>query len=97
MLVSILINLKRSLAVEIDSFINKLDVDDDMEYTKQAYSKARQNLKPSAFVELNDIILEETYNNDFKTFEGYRLIAIDGSTVELPNTKEMREKYGVFF
>lgn len=96
MLVSILINLKRSLAVEIDSFINKLDVDDEMEYTKQAYSKARQNLKPSAFIELNDIILEETYDSDFMTFKNYRLIAIDGSTVELPNTIELREKYGVF-
>jgi hypothetical protein len=95
-LVSVLINLKRSLAVEIDNFIDKLDVDSNMEYTKQAYSKARQNLKPSAFMALNDVILEETYSGSFKTFKNYRLIAIDGSTVELPNTAEMRKKYGVF-
>jgi len=95
-LVSILINLKRSLAVEIDHFIHKLDVDDTIEYTKQAYSKARQNLKPEAFVELNNVIVEETYNDKFKTFKNFRLIAVDGSTLQLPNTQEMREKYGVF-
>lgn len=95
-LVSILINLKRSLTVEIDNFIKKLDVDKDMEYTKQAYSTARQNLKPSAYIELNDIVLEEVYANAFKKFKDYRLIAIDGSTVQLPNTKAMKDKYGVF-
>jgi len=95
-LVSVLINLKRSLSVEIDNFINKLDVDSTLEYTKQAYSKARQNLKPSAYIDLNDVVLEETYSDKFKTFKNYRLIAIDGSTVQLPNTLEMREKYGVF-
>lgn len=94
--VSGLISLKRSLNVEIDNFINKLEVDDDLEYTKQAYSKARQNLKPSAYQQLNDIVLETTYENPFKTFKGYRVIAVDGSTVQLPNTKDMREKYGVF-
>jgi len=95
-LVSVLINLKRSLAVEIDTFINKLDVNNEMTYTKQAYSKARQNLKPSAYAELNDVVLEDIYGSTYKTFKGYRLIAMDGSTVELPNTVEMKEKYGVF-
>ncbi|MFT9497293.1 IS4 family transposase [Anaerosolibacter sp.] len=95
-LVSILTSLKRSLSVEIDQFIKKLDVEDTFEYTKQAYSQARQNLKPEAFIELNNVILEETYNNHFKTFNNYRLIALDGSTIQLPNTKEMRDRYGVF-
>lgn len=95
-LVSILISLKQSLTLEIDNFINKLDVDDDLSYTKQAYSKARQKLLPGAFVELNDIVLEETYDNSFKTFKNYRLVAVDGSSVELPNNSQMRETYGVF-
>jgi len=95
-LVSVLINLKRSLSVEIDNFIEKLEVDDNLEYTKQAYSKARQNLKPSAYTHLNDIAIEHIYSDEFKTYKGYRLIAVDGSTVQLPNTAEMKEKYGVF-
>lgn len=95
-LVSVLINLKRSLSIEVDHFIKKLDVDDTLEYTKQAYSNARQNLKPEAFIDLNKIVVEETYQDNFKTYKNYRLIAVDGSTVQLPNTKEMREKYGVF-
>lgn len=96
-LISILISLKHSLTLEIDSFLDKLDVDEEVvSYTKQAYSIARQNLLPSAFIELNDILIEETYANDFKTFKGYRLVAVDGSTVELPNTKQMKDKYDVF-
>ena len=95
-LVSVLINLKRSLAIEVDHFIKKLDVEDTLEYTKQAYSNARQNLKPEAFIDLNEIVLEETYQDNFKTYKNYRVIAVDGSTVQLPNTKEMRQRYGVF-
>jgi IS4 transposase len=95
-LVSILISLKHSLALEIDDFIKKLDVDESLEYTGSAYSKARQKLLPSAFIELNDITLDEVYSNTFKTFKDFRLIAIDGSSVELPNTKNLKEIYGVF-
>jgi hypothetical protein len=95
-LVSILISLKHSLALEIDNFLKKLDVDESLEYTGSAYSKARQKLLPSAFIELNGIVLDEVYSNSFKTFNGFRLIAIDGSSVELPNTKCLKETYGVF-
>lgn len=95
-LLSVLINRKRTLAVEVDDFIKKLNVDPIEEYTKQAYSKARQKLKPSAFTSINDVILEETYKDTYKTFKNYRLIAVDGSTGELPNTEEMKRVYGVY-
>lgn len=96
-LISILISLKHSLTLEIDDFLQKLDIDGDIDsYTKQAYSTSRQKLLPSAFIELNDIALEEIYSNDFKTFKGYRLVAVDGSTIELPNTQKLKDKYGVF-
>jgi hypothetical protein len=84
-LVSVLINMKHTLSLEIDNFLKKLNVDEALVYTKQAYSKARQKLLPSAFIELNDIVLEEVYSNSFKTFKGFRLIAVDGSSIELPN------------
>jgi hypothetical protein len=95
-LVSVLINRKRTLAVEVDDFIKKMNVEPINEYTKQAYSKARQKLKPSAFISLNDVILEETYKDTYKTFKNYRLIGVDGSTGELPNTAELKSVYGVF-
>ncbi len=95
-LISILITLKRSLSVEIDNLLQKLDAEDIVEYTKQAYSQARQKLKPEAFIELNNVLLEEVYKDDFKTRKDYRVIAVDGSTLQLPNTQEMKEKYGVF-
>lgn len=94
-LVSILISLKHSLAIEIDNFVEKLDVDESLEYTGSAYSRARQKLLPSAFIELNDIALDEVYSNEFNTFKNFRLIGIDGSSVRLPNTKHMKETYGI--
>lgn len=95
-LISVLISLKNSLTLEIDNFLEKLNVEEVISYTKQAYSEARKKLLPTAFIELNDILVEDVYCNDFKTFKGHRLIAVDGSTVELPNTKELKNKYGVF-
>lgn len=95
-LISILFSTKRSLAAEVDSLLKKLGADPEEDYTKQAYSKARQKLKPSAFIALNDTILEEIYADTFKTFKNYRLIAVDGSTSQLPNTPEMKKLYGVF-
>lgn len=95
-LISVLLSAKRSLAAEVDNLLKKLDVDPDEEYTKQAYSKARQKLKPSAFIALNEVILKNIYEDTFKTFKNYRLIAVDGSTAELPNTKEMKKLYGVY-
>lgn len=95
-LVFILLNLKHSLTIEIDKFLENLGVENKFGYTKQAFSKARQLIDPAAFADLNKITLEHIYNNKFKTFKGYRVVAVDGSTVQLPNTQEMTEKYGVF-
>jgi len=95
-LISILISTKLTLAAEVDNLLKKLGADPDEEYTKQAYSKARQKLKAEAFIALNDMIVEEMYADAFKTFKNYRLIAADGSTGELPNTPELKKLYGVY-
>ena len=40
---------------------------------------------------------EEFYKSDqVQRWRGYRVIGIDGSTAELPNSAEIKEKYGVF-
>jgi hypothetical protein len=67
------------------------------EVSKAAFCKARKKLKPEAFKELSEVMLPVFYNsNQVHYWHGYRLLGTDGSTVELPNSKEIQSKYGVF-
>lgn len=92
-IVGILTSAKHSLSIEIDKLISKIDTNGYVEYSKQAYSKARQNLKPEVFLDLNKTVLKEIYNKEYKTYKGYRVSAIDGSVIALPNTEYMKKKY----
>jgi len=65
------------------------------EATKQAFSKARQKLDPTTFVLMNQKLIQEFYtDNEIKDFKGFRPLAIDGSKVQLPSSKELIEHYG---
>lgn len=66
--------------------------------SKQAYFNARQNLNPEVFQYLNDEYLKGFYNEpeeEIIKWNGYLVFAVDGSKVEIPNSAENREKYGV--
>ena len=63
--------------------------------TKQAYSKARTNVDYNIFTKLNEDLIEQIYGNyKLKKFNNYLIFSIDGTTVELPNTKELKEVFG---
>jgi len=79
--------LKKTLALEIQDFTKRTD---KKEFSKQAYSEAREKVEK----ELNEDIVEGTYEGEYKKYEGYAILAIDGSTIPLPNTKKLREEYG---
>jgi len=96
--VSFMLNMiNKTLQLEIDNFVEKV-LNMDMTITKQAYLAARQKIKPEIFMKLNDdinkIIYQEADDDGYKTWNGYRLSAIDGSVMEIPDTKELREEYG---
>lgn len=61
-----------------------------------AYSQARHKLSHTAFIELNQkAIVEVMYGDDtYQTFWGYRLLAVDGSKIRLPDTGEMCAAFG---
>jgi hypothetical protein len=91
--------LKRSLQDEIDEFFRALNRGESAErlVTKGAFSLARKKLKHTAFVELNREQTAYFYTHgDVKTWHGMRLLAIDGSMSELPNTAEIRKHFGVW-
>jgi hypothetical protein len=65
--------------------------------TKMALSLARRKLKYSAFIEFNRHLLEffcDHFKN-IKTWHGFNLLAIDGSTLKLFKYKEIREHFGM--
>jgi len=64
--------------------------------TASAYSQARYKLKHTAFIELNQKAVVDTLyaNDDYQRFWGYRLLAIDGSKIRLPDTDEMMAEFG---
>lgn len=68
--------------------------------TGSAYSQARQKLKPELFHDLNAMIVENFYRlydeaHGLKLWHGRRLVGVDGSYLNLPDTEELRERYSV--
>jgi len=86
---------KKTLQIELNNFFNSVLKRDDS-ITKQAYSDARQKIKPEAFIALNDSLNKVFYEefDDYKVWNGYRLSAIDGSVLEIPNTEQLRNEFG---
>jgi len=69
-----------------------------MDLTTSAFVQNRKKIKPELFIELLFCLNQEFYtDNDerIKLWNEFRLLAIDGSTILLPNTEELKEKYGV--
>ena len=64
--------------------------------TASAFSQARHPLQHPAFIELNQrVVVESRYRDaDFRTFWGFRVLAIDGSKVPPPDTEDVRAAFG---
>jgi len=67
--------------------------------TKSAFTQSRANLCPKVFKRLNRIIFRIFYQyNKIKTWKGFRVLAVDGSTLQLPgNHKSLRQKFSRHF
>ena len=91
-----LINLfNRSIAIELTKLLGHLHGPEAPFCSKQAFSKQRQKLNPEAFVALNNQLIQQFYaDGAFATFHGFRLLAIDGSTLQLPQSQEIVHHYG---
>ncbi len=65
--------------------------------TKSAFFQARKQLSYKAFIELNRQIIDTTYKSydHLKTWRGFRLCAVDGSSIRLPNTSDITAHFGV--
>ena len=65
--------------------------------SKQAFSKARYNIAHTGFQELLELSVDILYRNPkVGTWRGYRVIAADGSSLRLPDSKEVEREFGRF-
>ena len=96
-IIGMLINLpKRSLSIELQSFFESLE-QANFSCTKGAFSLQRTKLKPIFFKIWNDFLVKSFYsfyNNDVKRWEGFRLLAVDGSNISMLNVPEVLEHFG---
>lgn len=82
---------------ELDSFFGKVR---GLDYsihavTKGALTQARAKLKPGAFTELGNIAVKEFYEGaPYRVWKGHRLLAVDGSTLNLPSHPDTEREFG---
>jgi hypothetical protein len=62
--------------------------------SQQAFSAARQKIKREAFDELFRTSVSGSYNEEWKRWRGFRVLAIDGSFIRLPMDQELIDCYG---
>lgn len=89
--------VKGSLQDELDAFFQLFNGADYEErfVTKSAISQARKYLSHSAFCELSDHFIQQYYADaEIKRWLGYRLCAVDGSTLRLPDHQELKNYFG---
>ena len=99
-LITFLLNmLKRSQQDELDEFFKLLNGTEVAVrvVTKSAFTQARKKLKYGAFVELNRVQIDYFYQSlRPQTWMGWRLLAVDGSTMQVPNTPENLAHFGAW-
>lgn len=90
--------LKKPLQTELDEFFDILNEEEPVAQrlvTKGALTKARKKLSHEAFIDLNNKAV--LYFKDHckpEKWNGFTLIAIDGSTLRVPRTEAVAEHFG---
>ena len=89
--------LNGSIQAELVRFFNVID--DSYLSTKSvstaAFCKARMKLSHQAFIELNDDLVQTFYDEaTINKWHGHRLLAVDGSVTQLPNSDELLSHFG---
>ncbi len=100
-LILFLINLlKSSIQNELDKFFKVINYSELPErvISTSALTQARKKLSHSVFIDMNKEPTKYFYENtNYKKWQGFRLLAIDGSTLKLPKNKETIEEFGLFY
>jgi len=92
--VGILHGLTKSLSVQVDILLKCFDLQ-ALNSSKQAFSQARKKLRYEGYIALNEEFIINYYaTDDFLTYKGFRLMAIDGSDLRLPESGDITQTFG---
>lgn len=93
--------LRKSLAIEIDGFLSYLKGElgrgKNYGFTSSAFIQNRKKINPAVFSHLSGVIIDNFYTKDndgLKLWNGFRVLAVDGSRITLPNTTELKRCFG---
>lgn len=86
----ILQSTHKSISINYTQLLEKLSHEKLTFVSKQAISKARQGISPDAFKELFRISVEQFYKvpDILNNWNGFHIYAVDGSTIQIPESKE---------
>ena len=94
-LVLLIIKLcKKTLSVELEKFFEEMN---GIPCSVSAFTQQRLKLKPSFFNCLNKVLQKSFYlhyGNTVKRWRGYRIVAGDGSSINLVNTPSLNTYFG---
>lgn len=90
---------KHANQTELDQFFKHINGSESASQviTKSAFFQARKQLSHTAFQALNQQFIQSVYTSRWKakTWKGFRLCAIDGTSIRLPNDPDIIEHFGV--
>jgi hypothetical protein len=82
----------RSMQSELNAFLDANDANSIQSIDASTLFKARLKLAPSAFAEINHHCLDFfREHGNFKLWNGFELIAVDGTTLRVPDTGDLHE------
>jgi hypothetical protein len=88
----------KNYPLELANFLSFLKVDRVNKFTKMAFNQTYKKTSPEVFKDLSQTLIKELniHNNktDLKTWEGFRLLAIDASFINLPQTEKLMSYFG---
>jgi hypothetical protein len=96
LVVFMLRKLCKNLVLEISEFFKELSTP-MVTLSKSAFTQTRQKLSPLFFKNLLDKFNDEFYTDNeqrVKTLKSMRILTVDGSTLDLPYSKELADVYG---
>ena len=94
--------MRQNIQIELNSYIctlNRLPANPQTSITSSAFVQGRKKIKPEMFYDLSKLVADDFYqDNDenIKLYKGFRLLSVDGSTINLPANESTKQAYGVF-
>lgn len=91
-LLIMLLKGSKSLQNVLNGLISEYD---HVPVTASAYSQARQGLSHTAFIALHQVTVKNVYSDDdYLKLNGFRILAVDGSKIRLPENTEILHGFG---